>query len=107
MRSMSTVNTRDAFSDDLDELTAVLIACFNELPWHDGWTFEAARERLEPILLARQFRGAIALEKLRREGTEKAYLLTGPDGGAAAFFAAHGYYPSRSRIVVASLFRSS
>lgn len=32
-------------------------------PWNDGWSFEAARERLEAYLEARQFRGAIAFSE--------------------------------------------
>jgi aminoglycoside 6'-N-acetyltransferase I len=46
-------------------------------------------------------------EQLRAEGTEKIYLITGPDSGAAAFYSAHGYYLSRSRVVMASSLRSS
>ena len=46
-------------------------------------------------------------ERLRGEGTEKIYLITGPDSGAAAFYSAHGYYASRGRIVMASSIKSS
>lgn len=46
-------------------------------------------------------------ERLRDEGTEKIYLLTAPDSGAAAFYSAQGYYVSRSRIVMASSIKSS
>jgi GNAT superfamily N-acetyltransferase len=35
--------------------------CFNAPPWNDGWSREAARERLSDILTAGQFRGAVAL----------------------------------------------
>jgi aminoglycoside 6'-N-acetyltransferase I len=41
------------------------------------------------------------MERLRGEGTEKVYLLTGPDSAAAAFYSANGYYASRGRIVMA------
>lgn len=46
-------------------------------------------------------------EQLREEGTEKIYLITGPDSGAAAFYSARGYQVSRGRIVMASSLKSS
>ena len=39
-------------------------------------------------------------EELGREGTEKMFLITGPDTPAAAFYAAHRFYPSRARQVM-------
>lgn len=39
---------------------------------------------------------------LEREGTEKIYLITGPNTGAAAFYEALGFYSSRGRMVMAS-----
>jgi ribosomal protein S18 acetylase RimI-like enzyme len=44
-------------------------------------------------------------DALRLEGTEKIYLITSPDGGAAAFYGAHGYYKSGGRIVMASVLK--
>lgn len=44
--------------------------------------------------------------RLRGEGTEKVYLITGPDSGAAAFYSVHGYYASRGRIVMALSIKS-
>ena len=52
---------RNAARDDLDAITAVFIQCFNDAPWNDGWSFDAARERLAGILEARHFRGAVAV----------------------------------------------
>lgn len=145
---------RNALIDDLDAVTTVFVACFNAPPWNDGWSFAAARDRLEAILDAHHFRGALAItdgvviglllgqkerwvdafhfnlqemcvlpdhqrsgvgrallrhvtEELRREGTEKIYLLTSPESGAAAFYSAHGYYTSRGRIVMASAIKKS
>lgn len=145
---------RNAVVDDLDAITAVFVQCFNDAPWNDGWSFDAARERLVGILAARHFRGAVAVsdgnivglllgqkerwvdafhfnlqemcvvparqrngvgrallrhvtEQLRAEGTEKIYLITSPDGGAAAFYSAHGYYASRGRIVMAASLEGS
>jgi len=46
-------------------------------------------------------------EELRREGTEKIYLITGPESGAAAFYSTQGYYTSRGRVVMASVIKSS
>lgn len=46
-------------------------------------------------------------KRLRAEGTEKIYLITGPESGAAAFYSAHGYYLSRGRIVMASSLKNS
>ena len=45
---------------DLDALTAVFTTCFNQPPWNDGWSEDAARERLEDLLSARHSRGAVA-----------------------------------------------
>jgi len=42
---------------------------------------------------------------LKSEGTEKIYLITGPNTGAAAFYEALGFYSSRGRIVMASLLK--
>lgn len=39
---------------------------------------------------------------LKREGTDKIYLITGPNTDAAAYYEALGFYSSRSRIVMAS-----
>jgi ribosomal protein S18 acetylase RimI-like enzyme len=145
---------RNAVLNDLDALAVVFVTCFNGAPWNDGWSLAAAHERLQAILEARHFRGAIAISdgeviglvlgqkerwveafhfnlqemcvlpgrqrsgignallghltmELQREGTEKIYLITGPDSGAGAFYAAHGYYTSRGRIVMASVLKSS
>jgi ribosomal protein S18 acetylase RimI-like enzyme len=148
--SLSMMEIRNAVLDDLDAITAVFVECFNAPPWSDGWSFDAARERIASILEAHHFRGAVAIsdgniiglllgqnerwvdafhfslqeemcvlpdrqrsgvgrallhhltEQLRAEGTEKIYLITGPDSGAAAFYSAHGYYTSRGRIVMAT-----
>jgi aminoglycoside 6'-N-acetyltransferase I len=56
----SLIRIRNATASDLDTLTNVFVACFNEPPWNDGWTFEAARERLGAILESRLFCGAVA-----------------------------------------------
>jgi len=56
----SLIHVRNVAPSDLDALTSVFISCFNEPPWNDGWTFEAARERLGAILASRFFCGAMA-----------------------------------------------
>jgi aminoglycoside 6'-N-acetyltransferase I len=148
LKSVTMLEIRNAVLDDLDAVTAAFVTCFNDPPWNDGWSFAAARERLEAILSARYFRGAVALsggkvvglllgqkerwvdafhfnlqemcvlperqrsgvggalmrhvtEELRREGTAKIYLITGPDSAAAAFYSARGFYRSGGRIVMA------
>jgi ribosomal protein S18 acetylase RimI-like enzyme len=139
---------RNALPTDVDALTTVFVECFNAAPWNDGWGVDAARERLQAILGAPHFRGAVAvsngavvglllgqkerwidayhynlqemcilpryqrqgigrdllrylLHELRQEGTEKVYLITAPDSGAAAFYSAQGFYVSRGRVVMA------
>lgn len=37
---------------------------------------------------------------LGREGTEKMFLIAGPDAPAATFYAAQGFYPSRARQIM-------
>jgi hypothetical protein len=83
---------RNAVLNDLDALTAVFVACFNDAPWNDGWSFAAARERLEAILEARHFRGAVATANGEVIG-----LVLGQKERwieafhSAAFYSAHGY----------------
>lgn len=56
----SLIRIRSATVSDLDALTSVFVSCFNEPPWNDGWTLEAARERLGAIVESRFFCGAVA-----------------------------------------------
>jgi ribosomal protein S18 acetylase RimI-like enzyme len=51
---------RDVDVTDRDALAAVFTTCFNQPPWNDGWSDEAARERLGDLLSARHARGAVA-----------------------------------------------
>ena len=148
------VEIRNAVPSDLDDMARVYMACFNEPPWNDNWSFEAARDRLEAILETRHFRGAIAIadggvvgllvgqrerwvdafqfylqemcvlprkqrggigralvthitEQLKREGTERAFLLTAPDSAAANFYASLGFYTTRGRVLMASVLKKS
>src|SRR5688572_14929806 len=57
----SEIEIRTASLEDLDAITRVFVECFNRPPWNDGWPFAAARERLEVVLTARHFRGAVAV----------------------------------------------
>src|ERR1700744_6312735 len=58
-----TFQIRAAVPGDLAAITSVYVECFNAPPWHDGWSFAAAHERLSAYLETRQFRGAIALSE--------------------------------------------
>ena len=42
---------------DLESLVALYVECFNAPPWNDGWSHEAAHDRIESMLQARHFRG--------------------------------------------------
>ena len=44
-------------SSDLESLVALYVECFNAPPWNDGWSREAAHDRIESMLQARHFRG--------------------------------------------------
>jgi aminoglycoside 6'-N-acetyltransferase I len=57
---MTSLRIRNTVLGDIAELTRLYVACFNSPPWNDGWTQEAARERLEDLLAARQARGVVA-----------------------------------------------
>ena len=46
-------------------------------------------------------------DELRREGTKKVYLITAPESRAAAFYSAHGWCTTRSRIVMVAVIKSS
>jgi ribosomal protein S18 acetylase RimI-like enzyme len=51
---------RNAELADLDALTGVFTTCFNQPPWSDGWSEDAARERLGDFLSTRHGIGAVA-----------------------------------------------
>lgn len=57
---MNTPRIRTTVLGDITELAKLYMACFNAPPWNDGWTKEAALERLGDLLSARQSRGAVA-----------------------------------------------
>lgn len=69
---MQTPRIRNAVLGDITELTDLYMACFNAAPWNDGWTKEAAVERLGDLLSARQARGAVAFI-----GTQPVGMLLG------------------------------
>jgi len=57
---MPAIATRPATASDLAELTALFVDTFNAPPWNDGWTKDAALERLSTMVHVPHFRGAIA-----------------------------------------------
>jgi ribosomal protein S18 acetylase RimI-like enzyme len=146
---MSSLEVRNILPGDLEPVVDVFMACFNAPPSNDGWTREAASERLEALITSRHARGAVALHgsrvvgvvvgqkerwiqahhfnlvemcvlsdlqrsgigsallryltgELAREGVEKIFLLTAPDGPASAFYSKFGFAPSRGRVVMVS-----
>lgn len=58
---MSDPQLRSIVHDDLDALTKLYTECFNGPPWNDGWSYEAARDRLGAIVAGRYFRGYVAV----------------------------------------------
>jgi aminoglycoside 6'-N-acetyltransferase I len=59
---MSSPRIRSTVLGDLPELTQLFMTCFNAPPWNDGWTQEAAKERVSDLLSAKQGRGAVAVK---------------------------------------------
>jgi ribosomal protein S18 acetylase RimI-like enzyme len=60
---MSALQLRAIVHNDLDALTELFVECFNRPPWNDGWSHEAARDRLDAIIAGRYFRGYVAVGK--------------------------------------------
>ena len=58
--------------DDLSILTQLFVATFNTPPWNDGWSHDAASERLAALIQHVGFRGAIC-----HWGAEPVGLLLG------------------------------
>lgn len=58
---MLEIQIRPAGLDDIETLAEVFVECYVAAPWNEAWSHEAARERLEGILTAKHFRGAVAL----------------------------------------------
>lgn len=58
---MSSPEFRSIVHTDVDALTALFVDCFNAPPWNDGWSYEAAFERLSAMLAARYARGYVAV----------------------------------------------
>lgn len=73
--------------------------------WVEGFHFELQELCVLPEHQRRGVGRALVQHvtaELRREGTFKVYLLTGPGTPAEAFYASCGFYKSRARIVMAA-----
>ncbi|HKO54192.1 MAG TPA: GNAT family N-acetyltransferase [Polyangiaceae bacterium] len=68
---MATVDVSPLGLDDLEAVASLYVQTFNAPPWSEGWSIEAASERLEGILGAANGLGVLA----SRQGTPIAFAL--------------------------------
>jgi aminoglycoside 6'-N-acetyltransferase I len=59
---MTALQLRAIANDDVDDLVELFVECFNRPPWNDGWSHEAARDRLSAMMAGRYFRGYVAID---------------------------------------------
>ncbi len=59
---------REVVKSDAGDLTQLFLYCFNGPPWNDGWSREAAEERLDGLMTAPHFRGYLAVYESRVVG---------------------------------------
>ena len=65
---MRALHLRAVVHDDLDALTELFVECFNSPPWNDGWSHDAARDRLGALAGGQNFRGFVAVADARLVG---------------------------------------
>ncbi|MEI9935692.1 MAG: GNAT family N-acetyltransferase [Pseudomonadota bacterium] len=68
---MATVDVSLMGLDDLDEVASLYQRTFNAPPWNEGWTIDAANERLSRILAGPNGLGVLA----SRDGAPIAFAL--------------------------------
>jgi len=68
---MATVDVTTMSLDDLEGAASLYLQTFNAAPWNEGWSIEAASERLKGILGAQNGLGVLA----SRDGVPVAFAL--------------------------------
>lgn len=68
VQPVSSPEFRSIVHNDVDALTELFVECFNGPPWNDGWSYEAAFDRLSAMLAARYSRGYVAIVDARLAG---------------------------------------